>query len=180
MSNEPMTEERLAEIRGREKAATQGPWVADEHAFSVTLGYNPDHKRTHGYGCGNNFVCDLNDGEYHEYYREAEQRANADFIAHAREDVSALLDEVERLRAEIARQENVIWFFSEAVKDFARYEVKLGTPKEYKTEIGGEYPSANRVETWKEPYWRKAADMATRESPGNSGDVPESEQEGKR
>ena len=81
MSKEPLTGERLAEIRGREKVATQGPWVADEHSFCVDLGYNPDHKRTHG-------------------YREDEQRANAAFIAHAREDIPALLDEVERLRAE--------------------------------------------------------------------------------
>lgn len=175
MSKEPMTEERLLTIKVRAEAATPGPWVADEHAFSVNLGYNPDHKRTHGYGCGNNFVCDLNDGEYHEYYREDEQRANADFIAAAREDVPALLAEVERLRAKNARQKEVIWFLSEAVKDFARYEVKLGTPKEYKTEIGGEYPVANR-ETWNEPYWRKDADIETRGNPGNSGDVPESEQ----
>lgn len=122
MSNEPMTEERLAEIRGREKAATQGPWVADEHAFSVTLGYNPDHKRTHGYGCGNNFVCDLNDGEYHEYYREAEQRANADFIAHAREDVSALLDEVERLRAENEQLKEAAWKVFQAGKKLVDIE----------------------------------------------------------
>lgn len=66
--------------------------------------------------------------------------------------------------------------FSEAVKDFARYEAKLGTPKEYKTEIGGEYPVANR-ETWNEPYWRKDADIETLGNPGNSGDVPGSEQE---
>lgn len=105
----------------------------------------------------------------------------------------ALLAEVERLRANVermkveidllrlknARQEEVIWFFSEAVKDFAWYEVKLGTPKEYKTEIGGEYQSANR-ETWNEPYWRKEDDIETQENQGKSGDVPESEQEGKR
>lgn len=28
MSKEPLTEERIAEIRGREKVATQGPWRA--------------------------------------------------------------------------------------------------------------------------------------------------------
>lgn len=124
MSKEPMTEERIFEIKARAKAATPGPWVADEHAFSVNLGYNQDHKRTHGYGCGNNFVCDLNDGEYHEYYREDEQRANADFIAHAREDVPALLEEVERLRAENERQKEVISFLGDAAKGLVCDEVE--------------------------------------------------------
>lgn len=171
MSKEPLTEERIAEIRGREKAATQGPWRAKSEALEADECGNVTAAMTY-VSTNDKGICIL----YGRGHDDTNAQEDAAFIANAREDIPALLDEVERLRAEIARQENVIWFFSEAVKDFARYEVKLGTPKEYKTEIGGEYPSANRVETWKEPYWRKAADMATRESPGESGDFPESEQ----
>ena len=95
-NNEPMTAARRAAIKARCDAATPGPWVvSSEYASGVDLGYKPDHERTWGYGCGNDFVCDLNDGEYHEYNNKAEQLANASFIAHAREDVPALLAEVE-------------------------------------------------------------------------------------
>lgn len=106
VNNEPMTAERRAAIKARADAATPGPWVvSSEYASGVDLGYKPDHERTWGYGCGNDFVCDLNDGEYHEYHNKAEQMANASFIAHARENVPALMAEVERLRAENKRLE---------------------------------------------------------------------------
>lgn len=96
-NNEPMTAERRAAIKARADAATPGPWVvSSEYASGVDLGYKPDHERTWGYGCGNDFVCDLNDGEYHEYHNKAEQLANASFIAHARQDIPDLLAEVER------------------------------------------------------------------------------------
>ena len=173
MSKKPMTEERFAEIRARAEAATPGPWVDRLRDFEGVDGYGLESHPT--VEANGKTVCIF----YEREIDDENDDADAAFIAAAREDVPALLAEVERLRAKNARQEEVIWFFSEAVKDFARYEVKLGTPKEYKTEIGGEYPVANR-ETWNEPYWRKAADMATRENKGNSGDVPESEQEGKR
>lgn len=94
----PMTDVQIAAIRERCDKATPPPWVASEYANCVYLGYKPDHERTWGYGCGNSFVCDLNDGEYHNYCNESEQLANAEFIAHAREDVPALLAEVERLQ----------------------------------------------------------------------------------
>ena len=96
-NNEPMTAERRAAIKARCDAATPGPWVvSSEYASGVDLGYKPDHERTWGYGCGNDFVCDLNDGEYHEYCSQDEQRANAEFIAAARQDIPDLLAEVER------------------------------------------------------------------------------------
>lgn len=163
MSKEPLTEERIEEVRSRLHGVSLGEW---SHGYSLDMKCNA-------------ITCE---GRYLFCFVHPDplkNEKNMEFVANARQDMGALLAEVERLRAEVARQEEVIWFFSEAVKDFARYEVKLGTPKEYKTEIGGEYPVANR-ETWNEPYWRKAADMATRENKGNSGDVPESEQEGKR
>lgn len=84
---------------------TPGPWKANDYDSGVIAPrmptrpkhtMNPDTKkmepviytdepRTHGYGCGNQFVCDLNDGEYHEYTNPAEQAANAALIALAPE-----------------------------------------------------------------------------------------------
>lgn len=90
MPKEPMTEERIAEIRGREKAATQGPWRAHK-SFEVIYGQKS--------GCDSTIVCALESEDF-MYSKERDMQANAAFIAHAREDIPALLDEVERLRAE--------------------------------------------------------------------------------
>ena len=117
---EAMTPERIAEIKAREGKATPGPWVVDKYANGVDLGYKPDHERTWGYGCGNGFVCDLNDGEYHEYCSQDEQRANAEFIAAARQDIPDLLAEVERLRAENKRLERQVMQLAEAEQMRAR------------------------------------------------------------
>lgn len=93
-----LTKEELNEIKKRCKKATPGPWIVDECDSGVVLDYKPERKRTRGYGCGNTFVCDLNDGEYHEYVNIKEQKANVEFIAKARQDIPALIEEVERLR----------------------------------------------------------------------------------
>ena len=60
---------------------TPGPWITGYS--QVVTEYNPTEKRTYGYGCGNDFICDLNDGEYHEYVNMEEQAANARLIAAA-------------------------------------------------------------------------------------------------
>lgn len=145
------------------EAKVQLSWVTDEHDCSVNLGYNPDYKRTHGYGCRNKFVCDLNDGEYHEYYREDEQRANAAFIAAAREDVPDLLAEVERLRA---REE---WLARElAVQGNARgYESFCHMPGDYNCAWRQVCDLCGAQIKARAECWRKAADMETR---GDSGE----------
>ena len=103
MPKEPMTEERIAEIRGREKAATRGPWVFEEPDGKVLLGYTPKEVRVCESGClgsiASRFVCDMHSDWRYTYKDKDEPLANAAFIAHAREDIPALLDEVERLRA---------------------------------------------------------------------------------
>jgi hypothetical protein len=81
---QPLDDARLAEIRERADAAHPGPWrrsddessleryvLSEDDLFAVSFGYR-----------GNN------------------TQAEADFIAHARQDVPALLAEVERLKAE--------------------------------------------------------------------------------
>lgn len=68
---------------------TPGPWVVIDDRQVVTLAVcHPG--RTYGYGCGNDFVCDLNDGEYHQYRNDKEQAANARLIAAAPDLLEAL------------------------------------------------------------------------------------------
>ena len=69
---------------------TPGPWKARPGGAEVITAYAPEGVRAHGYGCGNDFIADLNDGEYHEYYDRAEQEANARLIAAAPELLEAL------------------------------------------------------------------------------------------
>lgn len=143
-NNEPMTAERRAAIKAREGKATPGPWVANEYASGVDLGYKPDHERTWGYGCDNSFVCDLNDGEYHEYCSQDEQRANAEFIAAARQDIPDLLAEVERLWAENLRIEKAANYLANML---ARYE---GCPHETWIESFNrdDIPRIDRCKEW--------------------------------
>ncbi len=90
MSKEPMTEERIAEIRARAEAATPGPWWTHK-SFEVIYGQKS--------GFDSLIVCALESEDF-MYSKERDMQANAAFIAHAREDIPALLDEVERLRTE--------------------------------------------------------------------------------
>lgn len=69
---------------------TKGNWKADKYCSSVTTDYESTTKRTYGYGCGNNFICCLNDGEYHEYMDDEEQKANVQLIAAAPDLLEAL------------------------------------------------------------------------------------------
>lgn len=63
---------------------TKTPWrVDDEDCDRIVTDYTPDRPRTYGYGCGNDFIADLDDGEYHNYKSQEEKRANARFIVRA-------------------------------------------------------------------------------------------------
>lgn len=82
-TNNPMTQERLDAIQAREAKATAGPWAIDGPAQcgpSDTL-----------------VVYPVEDGGTLAYVQPSWD--DAEFIAHARQDVPALLAEVERLRA---------------------------------------------------------------------------------
>lgn len=100
-----MTDEELATIKARAEAATPGPWKLDDYigleSYTVCLDYVPENQnRTTGYGAGSEgtAICVLDDEMYFEYSSDTERLANAEFIAHAREDVPALVAEVERLQ----------------------------------------------------------------------------------
>ena len=69
----------MAAIRARLEAATPGPWVGTAN-------------QVHGPGRAWLFEAPCSWGE-------VDEQANCAFVAHARDDVLALLDEVERLRA---------------------------------------------------------------------------------
>lgn len=60
---------------------TAGPWRFDSHRVITEVPISKD--RTFGYGCQNDFICDLDDGEYHNYASEDEMVANGQLIAAA-------------------------------------------------------------------------------------------------
>lgn len=81
---EPLSPAREAAIRTREEAATKGPWlVEDDHTDLNRWVVSEDSTLTIGFGYVGNRTQD-----------------DAEFTAHAREDVPALLAELDRVRAE--------------------------------------------------------------------------------
>lgn len=81
-----LTPERLAEIKARTDAATPGPWFVE-------------HLERDGFTYFSTDIAPLEsfDGEVHAGVLDEDE---AEFIAHAREDVPDLVAEVERLRSE--------------------------------------------------------------------------------
>lgn len=77
----PITDQQLDEIEARTTAASLGPWTVSEDYSDVL---SPD---------GDQLAS---------YWNPTAETRNGEFIAHAREDVPALLAEVRRLRAEAA------------------------------------------------------------------------------
>lgn len=108
MSETPMTPERLTEIAARAAAATPGPWGfydGDTYA-DVAADLEQTSRGSYSY---RQKIAQLEDENYwddpaheeHDEERAPEQMAaNAAFIAHAREDVPALLARVAELEAE--------------------------------------------------------------------------------
>lgn len=89
-ANDPMPQERLDAIQERADNATTGPWVRwegwDDADNSVSSDGREDAPT----------IADL-----------ITEKADAEFISRAREDVPALLAEVERLRDELAKAREV-------------------------------------------------------------------------
>src|SRR5690606_21978359 len=82
-----MTPEQLAAIRARAEAATPGPWHDDQDGMVYST-------------CQPGCAVVINDIDL--------AVEDAEFIAHAREDIPALVAEVERLQVELARVRPVV------------------------------------------------------------------------
>ena len=81
-----MNEDELAAIEARANAATEGPWEVEPHPDQPYL-----DKVVRHYG----HLTDLLAQCFHT-------NGNAAFIAHARQDIPALIAEVRRLRQELS------------------------------------------------------------------------------
>ena len=77
---------QLEVIRKRTEAATEGPWKWEGDKFGDIVVYSPVNRGFHNNG-----------GEIAEM--DCGSRLDAEFIAHARSDVPALLAEIERLHS---------------------------------------------------------------------------------
>lgn len=107
----PLREDHLAAIKARVAKATPGPWTYEVNDrastgsahFAVKTAYaHPKHPHSPRYIT---FMCGgLGESRYlrhpkpEDYREDPDTKVDTDFIAHAREDVPALVAEVERLR----------------------------------------------------------------------------------
>lgn len=109
-----MTDEELSEIDARAEAATPGPWVPDYESGHVY----PGKER----GC---IVCTLDD----PCVRNTENNDLA-FIAHAREDVPALVTEVRRLSADLTAMTAAVheYFAADAALNEAFANMRFAAP----------------------------------------------------
>lgn len=85
VTNEKTSPVDVAAIRERCEAATPGPWIRDPEYASVCAPARDGECVA---------VCSMSDGP-----PAAGWVADAEFIAHAREDIPVLLAEIERLQA---------------------------------------------------------------------------------
>lgn len=98
-----MREEELAEIRARCEAATPGPWKSED-GWGVGLRYGRNARAYHAAGARGwpvLFRCQ-SENDMSAQLSKSQRQANCDFVARAREDVPALLKEIERLRTALA------------------------------------------------------------------------------
>ena len=103
----------LDTIEARANATTPGPWGAYTFGGDTLIEIAADLAETGTGYRARRGICRLedepldNDPQHREWTAEedwAQVRADAEFIAHAREDVDALLAEVRRLRDELAEE----------------------------------------------------------------------------
>lgn len=101
MSDErkPMTQEKLAAIQGRLNAITQPPWKNCNSTYYGMVKAGEKEVAVASY-----YNCVYEDCRV----TREDQAANAEFIAHAPDDIARLLAEVERLREEVKRRDAFI------------------------------------------------------------------------
>ena len=92
MTTTNMTPERLAEIEDRCNAATSGLWETD-------TGGDVYSNNTASQGYRNHMICERPHNPPNPYEPELTQQfINMELIAHARQDIPDLVNEVRRLR----------------------------------------------------------------------------------
>lgn len=97
---EPLSDDELAAIEARANAATEGPWQAGNQGFPDAVEEVAFWERTstvEGHPvCERWTLCEMNGDPVDTRGRVC---YDAEFIAHARTDIPALVAEVQRLRA---------------------------------------------------------------------------------
>lgn len=103
---EMLTDEQLAEIEERATAATNGPWeVEPDIRPDIFTVYTVDKKG--GYFGEGQIIRNMGKGvsertgrvHIAEHAKYQNNMADAEFIAHAREDIPTLIAEIKRLRS---------------------------------------------------------------------------------
>lgn len=95
-----MTEEELTQIEARANAASEGPWQRGGRSWNI---FTVTHHK------GQHFIADCG--------THIKSETDAQFIAHAREDVPALCREVRRLCKELQDVERGRNLFQSQIKD---------------------------------------------------------------
>lgn len=105
-----MTDEELQAIRAREQVATVGPWAWESVAeksndWVVGTAWDAQGKPISGRIVDGEWIEDtvIRKMPIGENESDGARIADAEFIAHARKDIPALLAEVDRLKAELNR-----------------------------------------------------------------------------
>ena len=107
---------QIAEIRARCEAATPGPWIVSNGRDKVCAKNVPAYADKTARVVVADCMKENNGRRFEEDYAMAQR--DAEFIAHARQDIPALLDEVERLTEENKRLNRKISDISKMVDDF--------------------------------------------------------------
>jgi hypothetical protein len=95
--NKRLNAEELEAIRKRAEAATQGPWFDSETVYVVSN------------VSGDSIEWDA------DFIAETQEQSDAEFIAHAREDVPKLLAEIERLQGVIRTKDLIIKLYGKVM-----------------------------------------------------------------
>jgi hypothetical protein len=103
----PLSEQQIAEIKARADKATPGPWGIGNKT-TIGLGIENMGGGAYNYDAELAEICPDFDRAFdlrgrNEEIKVASAEDDAEFVAHARQDVPALLAEVERLKAELAQ-----------------------------------------------------------------------------
>ena len=112
MGKEPLTEERLFEIKARAKAATPGPWVKNSRSFGCVDGYGSEWHPTVE-SQKDKDICYLYDNDNAEDDAAHIAASSPDVVRADLEEILALRAEVARLKDEIASLEQELKFSDE-------------------------------------------------------------------